>query len=217
MRARVSAVKPAPPLPCVPIAQSLRVRGSQAVQGGHVFRLPHRERGEQQQLAGRADPAQARVPVDLGTRAPEDRQRDLRLRARPGHGGDARALSPTRRERSPPQWRPRRQPPGEPGAVGNSTADRHPGRRRPLMGARNHRQIQRSNVYYTGELGAQPPKLISNNAQDCLTERSWRCRDSNPGPPRPFLFFSERSLLCFSQPRRSRRQDADGLSHCLIS
>ncbi len=49
------------------------------------------------------------------------------------------------------------------------------------------------------------------------TERPWRCRDSNPSPPGPFQVFSERSLLCFSQPRRSRRQDADGLSHCLVS
>jgi len=29
--------------------------------------------------------------------------------------------------------------------------------------------------------------------------------------------FSERSLLCFSQPRRSRRQDADRLSRCWMS
>ena len=49
------------------------------------------------------------------------------------------------------------------------------------------------------------------------SELPWRCRESNPGPSGPFQVFSERSLLCFSQPRRSRRQDADGLSHCLIS
>jgi len=29
--------------------------------------------------------------------------------------------------------------------------------------------------------------------------------------------FSGRSLLCFSQPRRSRKLDADGLSHCSMS
>jgi hypothetical protein len=49
----------------------MRVRGSQAVSGDHLFRLPHREWGVQQQLAGRANPAQARIPDDLGTRAPE--------------------------------------------------------------------------------------------------------------------------------------------------
>ena len=46
------------------------------------------------------------------------------------------------------------------------------------------------------------------------TEHSWRWRESNPRPSVPHQGFSERSLLCFSQPRRSRRQDADGLSHC---
>jgi len=42
-------------------------------------------------------------------------------------------------------------------------------------------------------------------------------RDSNPRPSGPYQGFSVRSLLCFSQPRRSRKQDADRLSHCLLS
>jgi hypothetical protein len=42
-------------------------------------------------------------------------------------------------------------------------------------------------------------------------------RDSNPRPSGPHQGFSVRSLLCFSQPRRSRKQDADRLSHCLMS
>jgi len=47
--------------------------------------------------------------------------------------------------------------------------------------------------------------------------RSWRWRESNPRPSVPRQGFSERSLLCFSQPRQSRRRVADGLSHCLFS
>ena len=49
------------------------------------------------------------------------------------------------------------------------------------------------------------------------TERSWRWRESNPRPSVHQQGFSGRSLLCFSQPRHSCRQDADGLSHCLMS
>jgi len=45
----------------------------------------------------------------------------------------------------------------------------------------------------------------------------WRWRESNPRPSTPSQGFSGRSLLCFSQPRRSRRRVADGLSHCLFS
>lgn len=45
----------------------------------------------------------------------------------------------------------------------------------------------------------------------------WRWRESNPRPSTPRQGFSGRSLLCFSQPRRSRRRVADGLSHCLVS
>jgi HNH endonuclease len=56
----------------------------------------------------------------------------------------------------------------------------------------------------------------SNNAQDRL-EHSWRWRESNPRPSVPHQGFSGRSLLCFSQPRRSRKLDADRLSRCLMS
>jgi hypothetical protein len=56
----------------------------------------------------------------------------------------------------------------------------------------------------------------SNSAQR-LFERSWRWRESNPRPSVPHQGFSGRSLLCFSQPRRSRKQVADGLSRCLVS
>ena len=48
-------------------------------------------------------------------------------------------------------------------------------------------------------------------------EHSWRWRESNPRPSVPHQGFSGRSLLCFSQPRRSRKRDADRLSHCLMS
>ena len=48
-------------------------------------------------------------------------------------------------------------------------------------------------------------------------EHSWRWRESNPRPSVPHQGFSGRSLLCFSQPRRSRKLDADRLSRCLMS
>jgi len=48
-------------------------------------------------------------------------------------------------------------------------------------------------------------------------EHSWRWRESNPRPSVHHQGFSGRSLLCFSQPRRSRKQDADRLSRCLMS
>jgi hypothetical protein len=48
-------------------------------------------------------------------------------------------------------------------------------------------------------------------------EHSWRWRESNPRPSVHQQGFSERSLLCFSQPRHSHRQDADRLSHCSMS
>jgi hypothetical protein len=46
------------------------------------------------------------------------------------------------------------------------------------------------------------------------TEHSWRWRESNPRPSVHHQGFSGCSLLCFSQPRQSRRQAADGLSRC---
>jgi hypothetical protein len=45
----------------------------------------------------------------------------------------------------------------------------------------------------------------------------WRWRESNPRPSLVIRVFSGRSPLCFSQPRQSRGQAADGLSHCLLS
>jgi hypothetical protein len=48
-------------------------------------------------------------------------------------------------------------------------------------------------------------------------EHSWRWRESNPRPSVPHQGFSGRSLLCFSQPRRSRKLDADRLSRCSMS
>ena len=48
-------------------------------------------------------------------------------------------------------------------------------------------------------------------------EHSWRWRESNPRPSVHHQGFSGRSLLCISQPRRSRKQAADGLSRCQVS
>jgi hypothetical protein len=48
-------------------------------------------------------------------------------------------------------------------------------------------------------------------------EHSWRWRESNPRPSVHHQGFSVRSSLCFSQPRRSRKLDADRLSRCSMS
>ena len=50
--------------------------------------------------------------------------------------------------------------------------------------------------------------------QQAYETSSWRWRESNPRPSVHHQGFSGCSLLCFSQPRRSRRQAADGLSRC---
>src|ERR1700722_7017236 len=57
-----------------------------------------------------------------------------------------------------------------------------------------------------------PPTMLKGEL-----EHSWRWRESNPRPSVHHQGFSGRSLLCFSQPRRSRKLDADGLSHCSMS
>jgi hypothetical protein len=54
-----------------------------------------------------------------------------------------------------------------------------------------------------------PPTMLKADL-----EHSWRWRESNPRPSVHHQGFSGRSLLCFSQPRRSRKQDADRLSRC---
>ena len=57
-----------------------------------------------------------------------------------------------------------------------------------------------------------PPTMLKGEL-----EHSWRWRESNPRPSVHHQGFSVRSLLCFSQPRRSRKQVADGLSRCSMS
>jgi len=47
-------------------------------------------------------------------------------------------------------------------------------------------------------------------APRALTSRSWRWGESNPRPSAAHQGFSGCSLLQFSQPQRSRRQDAAG-------
>ena len=141
MRARVSAVKRPPALPLVPVPQSLHVRSTEGAKVRHLLRLPHREWGFEQQLARRPDTAQARVHPALGAGPPEDRQRKLRLRARLGHGEDARPVSPAGRERASSERCQGRQPAGEPGAVDTSpsrqvsaSAMRSPGHARSSSG-----------------------------------------------------------------------------------
>ena len=65
-----------------------------------------------------------------------------------------------------------------------------------------------ASVRCIGTHGA-PPTMLKQQL-----EHSWRWRESNPRPSVPHQGFSGRSLLCFSQPRRSRRQAADRLSRC---
>jgi hypothetical protein len=57
-----------------------------------------------------------------------------------------------------------------------------------------------------------PPTMLKADL-----EHSWRWRESNPRPSVHHQGFSGRSLLCFSQPRRSRKLDADRLSRCWMS
>ena len=57
-----------------------------------------------------------------------------------------------------------------------------------------------------------PPTMLKGRP-----EHSWRWRESNPRPSVHHQGFSGRSLLWFSQPRRSRRRAAAGLSRCLVS
>jgi hypothetical protein len=65
---------------------------------------------------------------------------------------------------------------------------------------------------------------VSSGRRPFMTRRrpylivgSWRWRESNPRPSVHHQGFSGRSLLRFSQPRRSRKRDADRLSRCSMS
>src|SRR3984957_10987845 len=134
MRARVPAAKRPSSRPLVPVPQPLRVRSTQGTEVRHLLRLPHREWGFEQQLARRPDTAQARLHPALGAGPPENRQRKLRLRARLGHGEDARPVSRAGRECASSQRRQRRQPAGEPRAVDTPSADRGSAPATPLPG-----------------------------------------------------------------------------------
>jgi hypothetical protein len=68
-----------------------------------------------------------------------------------------------------------------------------------------------------GVRGVVPPGKITRRplcASTGVVAVAWRWRESNPRPSVPYQGFSGCSLLCFSWPRRSRRQVADGLSRC---
>jgi hypothetical protein len=70
MRPHIPTIKRPFALPVLSVPRSLRVRGTQASTFSDLFRLPHRERGLEQQLAGRADAAQEGVSHVPGTWAP---------------------------------------------------------------------------------------------------------------------------------------------------
>jgi len=149
-------------------------RGAQAGKIGHLLGVPHRQRPLKRPLARRPDASPARVHDDLGTKAPEGRKGELRLRAHSRHGGDARPVSPAGRERSSSQRRPRRQPPGKPRAVDTPTADRH-------TNSSPHTAME---VTHRGRC-SKPPKSSPTTLR-LPTERSWRRRVSNPGPSGSF-------------------------------
>ena len=58
---------------------------------------------------------------------------------------------------------------------------------------------------------------MNDTAASLLMAGSWRWRESNPRPSVHHQGFSGRSLLRFSQPRRSCKQVADRLSRCSMS
>lgn len=58
---------------------------------------------------------------------------------------------------------------------------------------------------------------LFENSEALPTWGRWRWRESNPRPTVRNQGFSVCSPLRFSQPRRSRGQVSDGLSHCLVS
>ena len=61
---------------------------------------------------------------------------------------------------------------------------------------------------------AGPVADYSSDLLKTQVRDEWRWRESNPRPSVHHQGFSGCSLLCFSQPRQSRRQAADGLSRC---
>jgi len=132
--------------------------------------------------------------------SPAGWQRSVRLRTHPRDGTDAWPLPAARGVRPPPQRQATTTGPG----IRNSG----PGLSQPASG-----QAMRSRGHAKHSLDARgfraPPTMFKVSL-----EHSWRWRESNPRPSVPHQGFSGRSLLRFSQPRRSRKQDADRLSRC---
>ncbi len=90
------------------------------------------------------------------------------------------------------------------GLGGRHRRTRRAAEMRPPQAARCHR----------GHAEARAAKGPGGNTAFVIGYVEWRWRESNPRPSVPHQGFSGRSLLCFSQPRRSRKQVADRLSRC---
>ncbi len=124
----------------------------------------------------------------------------------------ARALPGFRRQRMDPVHHEAAAPAGLGGTTtGQRTWSSGPARSRPASGRAMPSRGRKK--YLLDMQGLRtPPTMLKISL-----EHSWRWRESNPRPSVPHQGFSGRSLLCFSQPRRSCKQGADRLSHCLMS
>jgi hypothetical protein len=109
---------------------------------------------------------------------------------------------------------------------GGRPPDRGPGGRSGRGGVRRHGVggVGRARVHRAMPSGGHAKYLLCTRGLrtpptmlKAELEHSWRWRESNPRPSVHHQGFSGRSLLRFSQPRRSRKRDADRLSHCSMS
>jgi hypothetical protein len=104
----------------------------------------------------------------------------------------------------PPQRCSRRQPSREPRTVDPSAAFRHTCQRRDRMGTRTTREVRRGWQHLQQCSGRGLSTLGGGGDRTRVLQYITR---ASPGA----------ALLCFSQPRQSRRRAADGLSRCLVS
>src|SRR5262245_39941193 len=109
MRANLRAVQQALSLPCLPepgSARSLRVRRAEADEVRDVRELRYSNWPSELQLEGRAGATQGGLRHGSHARPSPSvvRELELRLRAHPGDGADARPTPSSRRERPSSQW-----------------------------------------------------------------------------------------------------------------
>jgi hypothetical protein len=189
----------------MPVTGPVLVRPAKARQVRNVRSMQDRSRTPKWPLDGRPYQAQGRLRISLGARSPAGSQREpLCLRAHPGHGENARPVHAAWRVGTSPQRGSRRQPAREPRTVDSPSAIRHPGWRRSRVGARNSGTVRRGWQHLQQRSGCRLSALGGGGDRTRVLRYITR---ASPGA----------ALLCFSQPRQSRRQAADGLSRCLVS